>query len=233
MPGKYCDVTPLIAHLARILPHPGDDTHWFDLGRPTPTRVVQFSDRLMHLPYQRCVLCAQDADGNQVGMLTVAGDDHRSVTMSGILTGHGVTSIIEPWALIETEGGYLPYRAGNTPAVQRELCMGLLSILTEAGSQPITGYIGTADRGYTSAKRIKAGKAPLRYTWRTVTIEPPNPAGAPQGGTHASPRAHDRRGHWRLHPSGKQVWVKACRVGNAALGSVFKDYRVSSHANQT
>lgn len=34
------------------------------------------------------------------------------------------------------------------------------------------------------------------------------------------------RGHWRIHPSGKKVWVKECKVGNAAHGAVFKDYKI-------
>ncbi|MDO4705733.1 MAG: hypothetical protein Q4A98_05945 [Comamonadaceae bacterium] len=75
------------------------------------------------------------------------------------------------------------------------------------------------------------GKPPLRYSWHTVTLEASAPKTPHQGGTHASPRAHDRRGHWRNLPSGKQVWVKACRVGNATLGSVFKDYRAGIAAD--
>ena len=37
---------------------------------------------------------------------------------------------------------------------------------------------------------------------------------------------HDRRGHWRTYPSGKRGWVKACKVGDASKGVVFKDYEV-------
>ena len=34
-----------------------------------------------------------------------------------------------------------------------------------------------------------------------------------QGGSHASPRPHARRGHWRRTPSGGRTWVRAARVG--------------------
>ena len=37
---------------------------------------------------------------------------------------------------------------------------------------------------------------------------------------------HDRRGHWRKHPSGKIIWVKPCKVGDATKGVIFKDYKI-------
>lgn len=43
-------------------------------------------------------------------------------------------------------------------------------------------------------------------------------------GTHASPRWHMRRGHWRRLRSGKQAWVRACAVGSEERGGVIKDY---------
>lgn len=76
------------------------------------------------------------------------------------------------------------------------------------------------------AKRIRQGKKPM-FDWRTVVIEPTKPKAEPQGGTHASPRQHDRRGHWRfIKKTQKRVWVKNCRVGKASNGIVFQDYKV-------
>jgi hypothetical protein len=71
------------------------------------------------------------------------------------------------------------------------------------------------------AKGHKADK-PL-YDWHTVTLAPRPPKQEPKGGTHASPRPHDRRGHYRTYKSGKQVWVSNMRVGRGE-GFVFKDY---------
>ena len=69
-------------------------------------------------------------------------------------------------------------------------------------------------------------QAELIRQWHTVTIGPrPEPQGS-KGGTHASPRLHDRRGHWRTTASGKRVWVKDCKVGDASRGVVFKDYKI-------
>jgi hypothetical protein len=47
------------------------------------------------------------------------------------------------------------------------------------------------------------------------------------GGTHASPRLHQRRGHIRRLPSGKKTWVRHHMVGSSARGKVVKDYWVA------
>lgn len=50
--------------------------------------------------------------------------------------------------------------------------------------------------------------------------------GQDQGGSHASPRFHVRRGHIRRLASGGTTWVRQCSVGNADLGKITKDYNV-------
>lgn len=86
--------------------------------------------------------------------------------------------------------------------------------------------VGGRHVGATSNKRrVKKGKT-LLFEWRTVTIAPkalPNP---PKGGTHASPRHHDRRGHWSVSKLGKRYWRRATKVGNPANGVVFHDYQI-------
>ena len=53
-------------------------------------------------------------------------------------------------------------------------------------------------------------------------------AATPQtGGSHASPRWHIRRGHWRSLADGRRVFVRACEVGDATRGGVVKDYQVA------
>ncbi len=46
------------------------------------------------------------------------------------------------------------------------------------------------------------------------------------GGTHASPRLHLRRGHWRHYKSGKKRWIKPMWVGDKDLGVIHKDYEL-------
>lgn len=74
-------------------------------------------------------------------------------------------------------------------------------------------------------RRVSKGKKPL-YEWRTVQVKPAAPKAPSKGGTHASPRLHDRRGHTRRLSTGKTVWIKPHKVGKAELGVVFHDYEI-------
>lgn len=92
-------------------------------------------------------------------------------------------------------------------------------------AQGCQAHIAEAKDTFTNRRKIAAGKKPM-YEWRTVLIEPQKPKSEHQGGTHASPRLHDRRGHLRRLKSGKNVWVRSCKVGKAELGTIFHDYEV-------
>ena len=79
------------------------------------------------------------------------------------------------------------------------------------------------------ALRGKYVKAGVRgWTWHQIAIDPERlrARSAPQGGTHASPRWHVRRGHWRQLADGRRVFVRQCQVGDPARGGVVKDYIV-------
>jgi hypothetical protein len=89
-----------------------------------------------------------------------------------------------------------------------------------------TGYRATPKNTFINRKRLEKGKPALTFNWVTVTIEPPKQKLDYQGGTHASPRRHQVRGHWRTYKSGARGWVKDCWKGDASKGSVFKDYKV-------
>lgn len=74
-------------------------------------------------------------------------------------------------------------------------------------------------------KRKRKGKVPM-YEWRTVTLERKRHGlpSAPKGGTHASPRLHQRRGHWVTSKLGKRFWRAESVVGKAENGMIFHDY---------
>jgi hypothetical protein len=91
--------------------------------------------------------------------------------------------------------------------------------------QPAVAY--TSNPSPKNPSRIKRGKKPL-FEWTTVVIQPRAPKAEPKGGTHASPRQHDRRGHWVTSPRGKRFWRKPSRVGKARDGIIFHDYAVRS-----
>ena len=79
-------------------------------------------------------------------------------------------------------------------------------------------------------KRIKKGRVPL-YEYKVLDIVADIlqavPAAKPhQGGTHASPRMHKRRGHVRRLHSGRTTWIRHMIVGKPGTGAVEKEYAV-------
>lgn len=79
--------------------------------------------------------------------------------------------------------------------------------------------------------RIKRGKLPLFSYWTLHVDLNRDPTKNPKnGGTHASPRLHLRRGHPRQYSPGKYCWVSACAVGNKKAGMIHKDYAVKMAA---
>ena len=96
--------------------------------------------------------------------------------------------------------------------------------------EPLIGYRCTDDNP-SNPKRIKKGKRPL-FEWKTVVIkdEEPKPS-VSLGGTHASPKPHDRRGHQRRYKSGKVVYVRPHTINKHKIpteGFIHHDYKVSA-----
>jgi hypothetical protein len=78
-------------------------------------------------------------------------------------------------------------------------------------------------------KKIRKGKTPL-VEFKLISIlgkkrELPS---VPHG-SHASPRQHWRRGHWRSYRSGKRSWVAPMLVGDEENGKVVKDYAIGNY----
>jgi hypothetical protein len=100
-----------------------------------------------------------------------------------------------------------------------------LAILADAGA--------TTEQTVSSLHRPRLASAGIRgWTWHQVEIVPERLVrpSEPQGGTHASPRWHVRRGHWRQLADGGRVFVRACEVGDPAQGGIVKDYLVGARA---
>ena len=75
-------------------------------------------------------------------------------------------------------------------------------------------------------KRNKKGKL-LLFEYKTLVITGGgNSSGSHQGGTHASPRLHMRRGHIRRLRT-TTVWVRSCMVGDPTKGRILKDYKLN------
>lgn len=80
-----------------------------------------------------------------------------------------------------------------------------------------------------NARRLRNGKLPMLDT-HILTIYPGCSSNMAlshhDGGTHASPRQHLRRGHIRHLSDNRNIWVNNCVVGSAKNGTVNKSYRV-------
>jgi len=113
----------------------------------------------------------------------------------------------------------------DLPKDTAELMLAYVGQWMEALSTTAGAYKASVHQSFTNRRKIAAKKMPT-YDWTTVKIGPRAGKSEHQGGTHASPRLHDRRGHLRRLRSGKTCWVKACKVGDATKGTVFHDYEV-------
>ena len=82
-------------------------------------------------------------------------------------------------------------------------------------------------------KRLRNNKKPM-IEFKLITIDgkkrDPIPA-IPQG-THAPPRQHWRRGHWRHYSSGKTVFINPMLVGDEKNGKIIKDYAIGNYEDR-
>jgi len=87
--------------------------------------------------------------------------------------------------------------------------------------------IPTKDEIDKNKKRVRKDKKPL-IEFKLITIDgkKPDPIKAPPAGTHASPKQHWRRGHWRHYASGKTVFIDPMLVGDEKNGKIIKDYAI-------
>ncbi len=216
-------MTPLIQKAVRFSPEP-ELAMWFDVGKmPAAQEQRVPADTVMHLPFPRTGIAGLDASGKDFCLWLVQGEN--SVTVSGGSMWH--KTYFEPFAYVQHDDGISLYRKNEKITYDElmpvhRMVVATLSKLVNAS----TGYRATPQNTYINKKRAAKGKNAISFDWTTVEIGPKQKKAIPQGGTHASPRLHDRRGHWRKHPSGKQVWVKSCKVGDASLGVVFHDYKL-------
>ena len=226
-------MTPLITEVVKLAPDP-ERYYWFDMGRlPQHSQITIGQDDLVSLPYPRTMIVGIDADGHKVSVALIAGPE-RSVAVGGFLIDGFKLDAIEPFVYLDTPEGLRLYPADDgRPRPDRQKALTVVAViahfLRKLDAQPEM-YAPSEKKSLINQKRKAKGKGPVIFDWHTVTVEKPKPKQEPKGGTHASPRLHDRRGHWRTYPSGKRGWVKACKVGDGGKGVVFKDYKIKEQA---
>lgn len=101
---------------------------------------------------------------------------------------------------------------------------GYLHLCGALGAHEVT-FDDIEPNAATNKMRRARGKMPL-FTYKVLTIGKKKPKSRRLGGTHASPRSHLRRGHYRTNSKGVRHWVQPCMVKGETDGFVHKDYIV-------
>jgi hypothetical protein len=96
-------------------------------------------------------------------------------------------------------------------------CKNVTAEVTNKGKTPKENW----ERERKGKARVFDTHTLVVHATRTVTGE------TREGGGHASPRQHLRRGHIRRLPNGN-IWVQSCVVGDPSKGFLRKDYRVAA-----
>lgn len=222
-----------------------EDFTWFDIEEATKQQysVLTIAERIeaLTLPFERTAFVTQDEEGIPIIIYTKqsAVDATEIVAITaGISVPKRKRLLVCEMSLLQPTGGHaeqilIKVADANYPNedvgsgvfkdTMRLIWLALRAYQNTANTQAGSRYTGANS----NKRRVKGGKKPL-FEWRTVVIEPkalPNP---PKGGTHASPRHHDRRGHWSVSKLGKRYWRRATKVGNPANGVVFHDYQLKT-----
>ena len=216
------------------------ELHWFDVTGSVVNRSEVDSTPLTTYrpPFDKCMVVFKGAARNGVPIsmfMLVTGSDPTDGIVLTVwrIPGPGQKPVKSPDIVyLVADNGNVQFGPldENETIAEDEASMVLgFAAAWYAGlaHQRCEAYVPFVPRTFTNQRKITAGKTPS-YDWRTVIIEPTPPKKVHQGGTHASPRQHDRRGHVRRLQSGKNVWVKPCKVGDASKGAVFHDYLIRS-----
>lgn len=235
-------MTPLIRSMVRSVAETGQDPtelQWFDATGCFADREEVQQDPLhtMRPPFEKCMVCWEGKSSNhermEMHLLTVGADPEEGIVLSVWRAPHGGKPVASPLLVYAVDGGLVKYGPveENETIDEREaqMVLGFVSAWLGSLSRRAESYVPSVKPTFTNRRKIAQGKAPT-YDWRTVVIEPVQAKREHQGGTHASPRLHDRRGHLRRLRSGKNVWVRACKVGDANKGAVFHDYKIAEAA---
>jgi hypothetical protein len=224
--------------LFTLVDSPADPTElqWFDISHAVSDQSYATVEPLMTYrpPFAKSIVVYRGKSKSYElydMMMIVAGDDPEEGIIVTMWKGpYGQRPRVLPSMVYLVDGTMLRYGPSTDDGEPVEkgdanLMLAMVGAWYSAlstGAEAHTPYIKPT---FTNKRKIAAGKAPT-YDWRTVIIGAKSAKGESKGGTHASPREHDRRGHLRRLRTGKNVWVKPCKVGSAALGSVFHDYEV-------
>jgi hypothetical protein len=218
-------MTPLIQELISLSADEAVQFQWFD-ATYAMNKEVEVNPEILAtpMPFPMTALAFKQVDGLKVLLMIKSFEQKANVT--GWLVGEKQFKRLPSFTYTASDAGIqvahldgssFDYRTSIATNCVAAICSFLLSLQSRA----VQSYAPL--RRANHEKRIRQGKTPM-YDWKTITVEPPQPKSVSRGGTHASPRWHERRGHFRVTKKGSRVWVSNCVVGKASEGAVFHDY---------
>ena len=213
-----------------------DPWYWFDIsGSIFGNEMIECEQwlPLYRPPFEKTVAVYNTVRNNtphEMLLMLLGGDPEEGIRFStAIRIGDGEPRLLKPRHYAVRNGRlYTNIDPNESDNEKRSRDMGLRLIalfykcLAESRQ---TAHLAVVEKTFLNQRRIEKGKPP-KYTWHTLVVGFEAVVRENRGGSHASPRHHDRRGHQRRLRNGKTVWVKACKVGDPSKGAVFKDYAV-------
>lgn len=209
------------------------EMQWFDISSADLSTGIKIDNLATHRPpFEKNLVLWSGKSGNheryEMMMLASGGDPEEGIVLDLSKGQPGKYTTFPPMVYLIEDGQikYGPVDEGDDlPRDVAEIMLATMSKWLESMDTGCESYRPEVKQTFTNRRKIAEGKPPT-YDWHTVIIQPAKPRFESQGGTHASPRLHDRRGHIRRLKSGKNVWVKAHKVGDASKGYVFHDYKI-------
>ena len=213
-----------------------NDWYWFDLSGEMSDHEVIDCDAILTTcrpPYPKTAMvykAVRNGMDHELLMLIGGDDPEAGINISMVIQFGESAPRVLPQFMYSIRDGVvhtdLPPEAPEQLHKNRDMGLQLVALLLKRlVEKRMPSYLPVVDRTFLNQRRIEKGKAP-KYTWHTLVVGAETVVRDDLGGTHASPRYHDRRGHQRRLKNGKVIWVKACKVGDPSKGAVFKDYAV-------
>lgn len=225
-------MTPLVREVHKLTGQAVSPAMWFDLGRVDRYATDPTNCPPLMLPFDRCALVCRDG-ANQKHLCLFVNVAPEVVTAVHYVMRASDWLRSSLFAVTITDGRFAVHQVDGEELPKKDEAARPIGLLQEwllrLQSSACDAYEPVIQATFTNRRKAAEGKPPS-YSWRTVVVPSMLRQRAINGGTHASPRLHERRGHWRNLSDGRKVWVRDCLVGNPDLGVVEKDYRVTKTA---